>query len=139
MWRFRTFSRARVLFRKSSPWLAGAITAGGVIGPVLLMVGLARTDATTASLLLTLEGVATALMAWFIFREHFDRRIALGMACLVAGAAVLAWSGRPTVTELIGPLAIIGACAAWGLDNNLTRKVSLAIPCRSSSTSLTVS
>jgi len=116
------------LQRTDMPWLAGAIVAGGVIGPVLLMVGLARTDAATSSLLLTLEGVATALMAWFVFHESFDRRIALGMACLVAGAAVLAWSGQPTLSGLLGPLAIIGACAAWGLDNNLTRKVSLADP-----------
>jgi len=116
------------LQRTDMPWLAGAIVAGGVIGPVLLMAGLARTDAATSSLLLTLEGVATALMAWFIFHESFDRRIALGMACLVAGAAVLAWSGQPTLSGLLGPLAIIGACAAWGLDNNLTRKVSLADP-----------
>ena len=79
--------------------------AGGVIGPILLMAGLARTDAATASLLLTLEGVATALMAWFIFHENFDRRIALGMACLVAGAGVLAWSGQPTLSGLLGPLA----------------------------------
>ncbi|KAB2912461.1 MAG: EamA family transporter [Hyphomicrobiaceae bacterium] len=116
------------LQRADIPWLAGAVAAGGVIGPVLLMAGLARSEAATASLLLTLEGVATALMAWFIFHENFDRRIALGMACLVAGAAVLAWSGQPAHSGLLGPLAIIGACAAWGLDNNLTRKVSLADP-----------
>ena len=116
------------LQRKDVPWLAGAIVAGGIVGPVLSMAGLARTDAATASLLLTLEGVATALMAWFIFHENFDRRIALGMACLVIGAAVLAWSGQPTLPGLLGPLAIIGACGAWGLDNNLTRKVSLADP-----------
>jgi drug/metabolite transporter (DMT)-like permease len=116
------------LTRAELPWLAGAIAAGGVIGPLLLMAGLARTDATSASLLLTLEGAATALMAWFIFHENFDRRIALGMCCLVAGAAVLSWSGTPTVNSLIGPLAIAGACLAWGLDNNLTRKVSLADP-----------
>jgi drug/metabolite transporter (DMT)-like permease len=116
------------LQRKDVPWLAGAIVAGGIIGPVLLMAGLTCTDAATASLLLALEGVATALMAWFIFRENFDRRIALDMACLVAGAAVLAWSGQPTLSGLLGPLPITGACAAWGLDNNLTRKVSLADP-----------
>jgi drug/metabolite transporter (DMT)-like permease len=110
------------------PWLAGAILAGGIIGPLLLMAGLARTDAATASLLLTLEGVATALLAWFVFRENFDQRIAIGMACLVAGAVVLSWSGSPTISGLIGPLAITGACVAWGLDNNLTRKVSLADP-----------
>ena len=110
------------------PWLAGAILTGGIVGPVLLMVGLARTDAATASLLLTLEGVATAVLAWFVFKEHFDRQIAVGMGCLLAGAVVLSWTGQPTVSGLIGPLAIVGACIAWGLDNNLTRKVSLAEP-----------
>jgi drug/metabolite transporter (DMT)-like permease len=92
------------------------------------MFGLARTDAATASLLLTLEGAATALMAWFIFRENFDRRIAMGMGCLVAGAAVLSWSAAPTLGSVVGPIAIVGACIAWGLDNNLTRKVSLSDP-----------
>jgi drug/metabolite transporter (DMT)-like permease len=116
------------LGRGELPWLAGAIAAGGIVGPVLLMAGLARTEAATASLLLTVEGVATALMAWFIFQENFDRRIALGMGCLVAGAIVLSWSGQPTWSGLIGPIAIVGACIAWGLDNNLTRRVSLADP-----------
>jgi drug/metabolite transporter (DMT)-like permease len=116
------------LQRHDVPWLAGAIAAGGIVGPLLLMAGLARTDAATASLLLTIEGAATALMAWFIFKENFDRRIALGMLCLITGAAVLAWPGQPTWSGLIGPVAIIGACAAWALDNNLTRKVSLADP-----------
>lgn len=116
------------LTRADLPWLAGAIAAGGVAGPVLLMAGLASTSAATASLLLALEGAATALLAWFIFHEHVDRRIAAGMALLVAGALALAWTGTPTLDGLIGPLAIAGACLAWGLDNNLTRKVSLADP-----------
>jgi drug/metabolite transporter (DMT)-like permease len=116
------------LTRSELPWLAGAIGCGGVLGPLLLMVGLARTDAATASLLLTLESAATALMAWFIFHENYDRRVALGMACLVAGAVLLSWSGAPTLDNMLGPLAIVGACIAWGLDNNLTRKVSLADP-----------
>jgi len=110
------------------PWLGAAILSGGVVGPLLLMTGLSMTDAAAASLLLTLEGVATALMAWFIFRENFDARVALGMACLVAGALVLSWTGQPGLSGLVGPLAIVGACAAWGLDNNLTRKVSLSDP-----------
>jgi drug/metabolite transporter (DMT)-like permease len=96
------------------PWLAGAIVAGGIVGPILLMVRLARTDAATASLLLTLEGVATALLAWFVFHKNFDRRIALGMACLVAGAGILSWSETPSLAGLLGPLAIVGACLAWG-------------------------
>jgi len=116
------------LGRKEVPYLAGAIMAGGVVGPVLLMAGLQQTQASTASLLLTLEGVASALMAWFIFHENFDRRIALGMACIVGGALVLSWTGQPQLSGLLGPLAIVGACIAWGLDNNLTRKVSLADP-----------
>ena len=111
-------------------WLAGAIAAGGIAAPVLLMWGLSRSPASTASLLLNAEGVFTALIAWFVFRENFDRRIALGMACIVAGALVLAWphdglAGEPG-TAVLPALAIVGACLAWGLDNNLTRQVSLA-------------
>jgi drug/metabolite transporter (DMT)-like permease len=116
------------LSRAEMPWLGGAVLAGGVVGPVLLMLGLARTDAAAASLLLTLEGAATVLIAWFVFHENFDRRIAAGMLCLIAGAAVLSWSGQPAFDTRIGPLAIIAACVAWGLDNNFTRKVSLADP-----------
>jgi drug/metabolite transporter (DMT)-like permease len=123
-----TGSPETALSRADAPWLAAAIGAGGIVGPLLLMLGLARTNAATTSLLLTLEGVATALMAWFVFRENFDRRIAIGMACLVAGAAVLSWSGAPSFDSIVGPLAIVGACVSWGLDNNLTRKVSLADP-----------
>jgi drug/metabolite transporter (DMT)-like permease len=121
-------ARQPPLARRDYGWLAGAIALGGVAGPVLLMLGLARTPAATASLLLTVEGAATALLAWFVFHENFDRRIALGMACLVAGAATVSWSGTPTIESFAGPLAIIGACIAWGIDNNLTRKVSLADP-----------
>ena len=110
------------LRRQDIPWLSGAIAAGGIAGPIRLMLGLARTNAAAASLLLTLEGAATALMAWFVFHENFDRRIALGIICLVAGAATLAWSGAPTLQSAIGPVAIVGACVMWGLDNNFTRK-----------------
>jgi drug/metabolite transporter (DMT)-like permease len=116
------------LTKRDLPWLAGAILSGGVIGPILLMVGLARIEASAASLLLTLEGVATALIAWFVFRENFDRRIAAGMGCIVAGAIVLSWQGGFSLSGLAGPAAIVGACIAWGIDNNLTRNVSLADP-----------
>jgi drug/metabolite transporter (DMT)-like permease len=109
-------------------WLAGAILAGGVAGPVLLMVGLAQTTAAAASLLLNLEGVFTVLLAWFVFGENFDRRIALGMAAIALGGLVLSWQGQPSVAGLLGPLAIAGGCFAWALDNNLTRRVSLSDP-----------
>ncbi|MGQ0676084.1 MAG: DMT family transporter, partial [Rhodospirillales bacterium] len=114
--------------RRDLPWLAGATLVGGIAGPVLLMIGLTLTEAAAASLLLTLEGVATALIAWFVFHENFDRRIALGMASIVAGAAVLSWRDGASWSGLAGPLAVAGACVAWGIDNNLTRKASLADP-----------
>ncbi|HEX7647619.1 MAG TPA: DMT family transporter [Noviherbaspirillum sp.] len=108
------------------PWLIGAIGAGGVAGPVLLMFGLTGMPASGASLLLNAEGVFTALLAWFVFRENFDRRIALGMAAIVAGAIVLSWPGEARFAGPWPTLAVLGACLAWGIDNNLTRKVSLS-------------
>jgi drug/metabolite transporter (DMT)-like permease len=116
------------LSRQELPWLAAAVCAGGIAGPLFLMAGLARTGAATSSLLLTLEGAATAIIAWFIFHENFDRRIALGMAFLVTGAATLGWAGTPSLDSVAAPLLIVAACLAWGLDNNLTRKVSLSDP-----------
>ncbi|CFR02378.1 MULTISPECIES: DMT family transporter [Yersinia] len=109
-------------------WFIGAITAGGVIAPVLLMIGLTGMPASGASLLLNAEGVFTALLAWFAFKENFDRRIALGMIVIVAGAAILSWPGEAHFAGLWPTLAILGACFAWGIDNNLTRKVSLTDP-----------
>ena len=106
-------------------WLAGAIVAGGVVGPALLMLGLSSMPASGASLLLNAEGVFTALLAWFVFKENFDRRIALGMALIVAGTVVLSWPGEADFGSALPALAVLGACLAWGLDNNLTRKVSL--------------
>jgi drug/metabolite transporter (DMT)-like permease len=108
------------------PWLAGAVLSGGVAGPVLLMFGLAGMPASGAALLLNAEGVFTALLAWFAFKENFDRRIALGMVAIVAGAAMLSWPGEARFGAMWPALAVLGACLAWGLDNNLTRKVSLA-------------
>jgi len=105
--------------------LAGAVFFGGLVGPVLLMFGLLGMPASGASLLLNAEGVATALLAWFVFKENFDRRIALGMGAIVAGAVVLSWPGQADFTGMWPSLAILGACLAWGIDNNLTRKVAL--------------
>ena len=117
-------SKEASLKRADLPWLAGAIFFGGVAGPVLLMLGLASTPAASASLLLNLEGVLTALLAWFVFKENFDRRIALGMAFITGGGVLLSWSGDTATGVPWGALGIAGACLAWGIDNNLTRKVS---------------
>src|SRR5215470_17404110 len=110
--------------RSDVPWLAGAIVCGGGIGPVLLMLGLAGGSASQASLLLNLEGVLTALLAWFVFREHFDSRIALGMGLITVGAFVLAWQPDRGFALDRSALFVAAACLAWAVDNNLTRKVS---------------
>lgn len=104
-------------------WLAAATFAGGMVGPVLLLTGLAATPANTASLLLNLEGVFTAAMAWIVFREHTDRRLVFGMLLIVAGGVALTWSASVERGSVWPALAIVGACLAWGIDNNLTRKI----------------
>ena len=106
-------------------WLAGAIISGGMIAPALLMWGLLNMPASGASLLLNAEGVLTALIAWFVFRENFDRRIAIGMALIVAGALVLSWPKEMSFGAAMPSLAVVGACLFWAIDNNLTRKVAL--------------
>lgn len=107
-------------------WLAGAVLAGGVAGPVLLMLGLAGMPASQASLLLNGEAVLTALLAWVVFRENVDRRVALGMLAIVAGGVVLAWPQQQAGAAGRSALLVLGACLAWAIDNNLTRKIALA-------------
>src|ERR1700722_13998076 len=76
------------------PWLAGAIISGGVLAPILLMFGLSITPASSASLILNLESVFTALLAWFVFKENFDRRIVLGIIFIALGGVILSWHGQ---------------------------------------------
>jgi drug/metabolite transporter (DMT)-like permease len=115
------------LRRDDVPWLAAVVLFGGFLGPLLLMMGLARTSAATGSLLLNLEGLATMLIAWVVFRENVDRRLVLGALAIVTGAAVLSWRGGGVRFDA-GAGLIAAACVAWGLDNNLTRKLSAADP-----------
>ena len=121
-------SREAGLRRSDLLWLASAIFSGGVVGPILLLIGLRLTPASSASLLLNLEGVFTATLAWFVFKENFDQRIALGMVAIVVGGVVLSWAGRPELHIPWGAIAIAGACLAWAIDNNLTRNVSAGDP-----------
>ena len=116
------------LSAKDGLWFAGAIAAGGILAPVLLMFGLTHTLASDASLLLNAESLFTTLLAWFVFKENFGPRIFLGMLAIVGGAALLSWPDEAGLVSLWPVLAILGACLAWGIDNNLTRKVSLADP-----------
>lgn len=104
--------------------LFGAIFFGGVLAPVLLMFGLSATSASDASLLLNTEVVFTAVIAWFIFKENFDKNIVLGMIAIVLGAIVLSFGGASWGSQLLPTMAVLGACLCWGIDNNLTRNVS---------------
>ena len=117
-------ARAPSLSRRDALWLGGAILCGGVLAPPLQLLGIQRTPGSTASLLLNLESVFTALLAWIAFGEHVNRRTALGMLLITCGGIALSWTGAVERRGLLGGAAIAGACALWGLDNNLTQKVS---------------
>jgi drug/metabolite transporter (DMT)-like permease len=129
---FRTFCGTHAAMawpsRRQWGWLGAAIFFGGVLGPILLMSGLASIAASTASLLLNLESALTAMLAWFVFRENFDWRIACGMAAIVAGSVVL--SIGPGGLGGVSPASLLvsAACLCWAIDNNLTRKVSAGDP-----------
>lgn len=125
---FRRKSTEAGLTRKDMPWLAGAVASGGVAAPVLLMFGVSLIPASSASLLLNLEGVCTALLAWFVFKENFDRRIMLGMAFIILAGILLSWQESRGAGIPWGGLFVVTACLCWGIDNNLTRKVSASDP-----------
>jgi len=108
-------------------WLALIVFFGGMLGPLLLMLGLTHTPAASAALLLNLEGLATMVIAWIVFHENVDARLLIGAFAILAGALLLSWQKGPGGIG-IGALAIAGACLAWGIDNNLTRKLSAADP-----------
>lgn len=123
----RAATEETAISRADLPWLAAAILSGGIVAPVLLMAGLARTTASSGALLLNLEGLATMAIAWIVFRENVDRRLLVGAAAILAGAVVLSWTGEGPSLD-VGGLMVAGACLAWGIDNNLTRRVSASDP-----------
>lgn len=109
------------------PWLAAVVLFGGLLGPLFLMFGLSLTSAASGSLLLNLEGLATMAIAWLVYRENVDRRLLVGAGAILAGAVLLAWNGQGISLDFGGVL-IAAACLCWGIDNNLTRKISAADP-----------
>ena len=115
------------LSRSDVPWLVGALLAGGVAAPILLLLGLDRTPASTASLLLNFESVATTLIAVSFFKESIDRRIAWAIGLITLASILLTWTGGAWGISL-GALGVVGACFLWGLDNNLTRHISAKNP-----------
>jgi drug/metabolite transporter (DMT)-like permease len=106
------------------PWLAGAILSGGIVGPIFLMEGLRRMSGASASLLLNLEGLATALIAVLLFREPACRRTWAALGAMTAAGILTTWDPARGRFETLGPLFILIAMAGWGLDNNLTRNIS---------------
>lgn len=112
--------------RRSGPRLAVAVVAGGFFGPILLMAGLQRTPAATASLLLNAELIATAVLAALFFGEHLGRRVVVGTALVVMAGAVLTWSGTPELR--LGAVLVLGACVCWGLDNCVTADLDSLAP-----------
>jgi drug/metabolite transporter (DMT)-like permease len=116
------------LVARDLPWLAGAVVFGGVLGPLLLMFGLTHTPASSASLLLNMESVLTAVLAWVVFRENVDHRVLLGMLAIVAGGALLSVQHIGLGHAAPGALAIVAACLCWAIDNNFTRPISGSDP-----------
>jgi drug/metabolite transporter (DMT)-like permease len=112
------------------PWLGAIVLFGGILGPALLMSGLALTPASSGALLLNTEGLATMAIAWLVFRENVDRRIFLGAMSIFAGAVLLSWPNGGSASPRLnwGSVLIVLACVMWGIDNNLTRKLSAADP-----------
>ncbi len=125
----RTGRRTEARLRRSdAPRLVALVLSGGVVAPVLLLVGLDRVTGVTGSLLLNLEGVFTITLGVLLFREHLPRLAAAGAAVVFAGAVLLGTGTGPASVDLVGVLAIVGACAAWGLDNNLTQSLTVRDP-----------
>ena len=112
------------LERRDLPWLAGAILAGGIAAPILLMLGLGRVTGLAGSLLLNFEAAATALIAVLFFKENAGRRVWAALALMTAGGVLLSWNSGQGRLEVAGPLLVLAAMAGWALDNNLTRQIS---------------
>lgn len=115
------------LQKNDLPWLAGAVIAGGIAGPILLMISLNNTPASTASLLLNFESVATALIAGLFLKEYINSKVWFSLVFITLASIILSFNGGAWGFSL-GSLGIIGACIFWGLDNNFTRKVSAKDP-----------
>jgi len=112
------------LERKDLPWLTGAVVAGAVAAPILLLTGLTLVSGFSASLLSNLEGAATAVIAVLIFKENAGRRLWLALLCMTGAGMFLAWDPSRGEFNVLGPLLIVSAMVCWGIDNNLTRHIS---------------
>ena len=122
-------SRAEApIARADLPWLAGAIVAGGILAPAVLLWGLAGTTASGASLLLNFEGVITTLIAAVLFGEAVGRRVWLAALVMLVAGALLVHDPREPLRLSVHAMGIVAACLLWALDNNFTRKIAGADP-----------
>jgi drug/metabolite transporter (DMT)-like permease len=125
---FRRVGREAPLNRGDLPTLVGMIVAGGIAGPLLLLVGLARLPGGEASLLLNLEAPFTIGIAVLLFGESLARREAVGAVAVVVGGVILASGPGEGSMHALGALAVAGASLAWSIDNNLSQRLSLRDP-----------
>jgi drug/metabolite transporter (DMT)-like permease len=109
-------------------WVLGIAVLGGMLGPVLMLVGLTRVSGTTGSLLLNLEGPFTIVLAVLVFREHLGRAGIIAVTLILAGALALGVEAGQLRGDVRGVLALAGACLSWGLDNNLVQRLSVRDP-----------
>ncbi len=120
--------REAPLGRADVPALVVITVLGGMVGPYLMLLGLARASATAGALLLNFEAPLTALVAVIAFGEHLGRRALLASGLVAAGAALLAGGHGVGGASGAGVAALAGACAAWAVDNNLTQRLALRDP-----------
>jgi len=116
--------RADRLTRKDMPWLIGATLAGGVVAPICQMIGLTLISGFSASLLLNLEGILTAVIATIVFKESAGKKLWLAVICMTIAGVLLSWDPGRSKFSVLGPLLIVLATFCWGVDNNLTRQIS---------------
>lgn len=109
-------------------WILGAVAAGGVAAPIILMYSLRNTPASTASLLLNFECVATTLIAAIAFKESIGKRIWFAVVFITSASSILTWEFSGEWGLSIGALGVLLACTLWGMDNNFTRMISAKDP-----------
>ena len=123
-----TSARKVNLKKEDVPWLFGATLSGGIIAPICLMIGLSRISGFATSLLLNLEGVFTAIIAVIFFRENAGKRLWLALTCMATAGVFLTWDSSQSRFSLLGPLLVTLSMICWGIDNNLTRNISMRNP-----------
>jgi drug/metabolite transporter (DMT)-like permease len=121
-------SREAQITRRDFPLICGIIFFGGMLGPILMLFGLQRLSAVTGSLLLNLEGPITALIAVGLMREHLGKREICAAATIMLGGVLVSVQPGQVGGNWIGAVEIAAACLSWGIDNNLTQRVSLRDP-----------